>query len=264
MKIVAVIGSGRRHGNTEQIVGLVQAQLERIAAAHGTPLEFETVCLGQQKISPCRGCRVCFDRGEERCPYHDDDMPAIKAKMKAADGILVASPVYVDDVSGLTKTWIDRLAHVCHRPEFAGRCAYAIATVASSPTGHTLSTLSMALRTWGFHLAGKSGFKMGALMHPEASAAQFTPQAAKIATALFNAIYHKQFVRPPFYSLMVFKIQQRAWRRSPRTDTIDYRYWQNQGWLEPACSFYIPHHTHPVKLALARAAGALIGPLVSD
>ena len=49
--------------------------------------------------------------------------------MDAADGIIFASPVYVNDVSGIAKTWIDRLAYVCHRPAFAGKCAYLIATV---------------------------------------------------------------------------------------------------------------------------------------
>jgi multimeric flavodoxin WrbA len=262
MKIIAIVGSGRRHGNSDQIVGLIETQLERLAAEKGVPLEIETIYLGQHNIGPCRGCRACFNKGEEKCPQHDDIL-SIKAKMKAADGILVASPVYVDDVSGLTKTWIDRLAYICHRPEMAGRCAYVIATSGSSPTGHTLGTLAMALRTWGFHLVGKQGFKMGALMTPETSAARLTAQAAKVAAALFEAIHERQFARPSFYSLMMFTIQQASWRRTAQTDTVDYQYWAHQGWLSPGCTFYIPHTANPVKLALARATGALIAPLVA-
>ena len=174
MKIIAIVGSGRKHGNTDQIVGLVETEMARIAAEKRVPLELETIYLGQQNISSCRGCHACFYRGEDKCPSHDDLLD-IKARMKAADGLLLASPVYVDDVSGLTKTLIDRLAHICHRPEMAGRCAYIIATVGSSPTRHTLGTMGMAMRTWGYHLAGKAGFKMGALMDPQTSAARFTP-----------------------------------------------------------------------------------------
>ena len=65
--------------------------------------------------------------------------------MKAADGILIASPVYMEDVSGIIKTWIDRLAHVSHRPEFAGKCAYLVATTARSRTNRTLETLRIAV-----------------------------------------------------------------------------------------------------------------------
>jgi multimeric flavodoxin WrbA len=76
-------------------------------------------------------------------------MPAIKAKKDAADGLLLASPVYVDDVSGLTKTWMDRLAYRCHRPGFGRKCAYPVATVGGRPTRHTLRTMNAALLTWG-------------------------------------------------------------------------------------------------------------------
>ena len=96
------------------------------------PLVFETIYLVDMDMHPCKGCRTCFDRGEDKCPLKDD-IPAIKAKMDAADGVILASPVYMDDVSGLVKTWIDRLAYVSHRPAFGGKCAYPIATVGGSP-----------------------------------------------------------------------------------------------------------------------------------
>ena len=184
--------------------------------------------------------------------------------MKAADGVLMASPVYVDDVSGITKTWIDRLAHVCHRPEFAGKCAYLVVTVASSPTRHSLRTLSMALRTWGFHIVGQAGFKMGALMKPETTTERFQGQAKKIASELFEAVQRRQALRPTFFSLMMFKIQQWSWQRAKQQDTVDYLYWKNQGWFEPESTFYVPHESNPVKVGLARLVGRVIIPFVTD
>jgi len=263
MRILALVGSYRKHGNTDQIVHLIGEQLQRIAAQHQEPLELETIWLGRQMINPCRGCRVCFNRGEEKCPCRDDLLP-IKAKMKAADGILVASPVYVDDVSGITKNWIDRLAHVCHRPEFAGKCAYLVATVAASPTSHTLRTLNMALRTWGFHIVGQAGFKMGPLMKAETTTERFQARAERIATELFEAIYQGKAARPSFLSLMMFKIQQWSWQRAVQEDTLDYQYWKNQGWFEPNCTFYIAHATNPAKLALARLTGGAIAHFVAE
>ena len=116
-----------------------------------------------------------------------DDLPAVKAKMDAADGLLLASPVYVDDVSGLVKTWMDRVAYLCHRPGFGGKCAYALATVGGSPTSHTLRTMNGVLLTWGYHLVGQTGLKMGAPT-PTAEMERYRPEAAKVAARLFNAI----------------------------------------------------------------------------
>jgi len=257
MKILVCVGSYRKNGNTAQIAGLIQDHLEIIAASGNEPLEIETVYLGHQRIGLCRGCRVCFDQGEEKCPLKDD-LLLIKSKMKQADGILVASPVYVDDVSGTVKNWIDRLAHVCHRPEFAGKSAYLVATVGSTPTGNTLKTLRTALSTWGYHIVGLSGFKTGALMKSTEINARYQKQTEKIARKFYLAIHERKFDRPSFLSLMTFKIQQWAWSRKASQDTVDTRYWKKQGWLEPQCDFYIPQQASRVKVILARLTGAVL------
>ena len=176
--------------------------------------------------------------------------------MDAADGLLLASPVYVDDVSGLVKTWMDRVAYLCHRPGFGGKCAYALATVGGSPTSHTLRTMNGALLTWGYHLVGQTGLKMGALA-PAEEMERYRPEAARVATRLFNAISRQDALRPSFVSLVAFKIQQLAWQREP-PDSYDVAYWQERGWLEPGCTFYVAHRASPLKVVLARLTGAAI------
>jgi multimeric flavodoxin WrbA len=218
------------------------------------PLEFETLYLAEMDVRPCRGCRTCFDRGEEKCPLKDD-VPAIKAKLDAADGVIFASPVYIDDVNGIAKTLLDRLSYLCHRPGFGGKCAFPLATVGNSPTSHTLRTLNGALLTWGFHLVGQAGFKMGALMPPAEVTSRFEPETARIAAKLFRAVDQQQALRPSFVSLFTFKVQQSAWQREP-PDSLDYAYWKNQGWLEPTCTFYFSPRANRIKIALARLAGA--------
>lgn len=94
-----------------------------IADKENIILEIERISLGQLDLNTCRGCRVCFDKGEEKCPLKDDVL-SIRDKMILADGILAASPVYVEDVNGIMKNWIDRMAFNCHRPAFAGKSAY--------------------------------------------------------------------------------------------------------------------------------------------
>ena len=161
MKILALNGSYRTNGNTARVLSLIEEPIRCEADRAGETLDFETVDLGHMNIQMCRGCRICFDRGEDHCPLKDD-LLAVKKKMKEADSVIIASPVYVDDVSGITKNWIDRLAHVCHRPEFFGKYAYLLATTGATSTGHTLRTMN-ALMYWGFHIIGRAGFKTGAL-----------------------------------------------------------------------------------------------------
>ena len=262
MKILILVGSYRRNGNTDQLTGLIGAHLQQEAQQRQTPLEIETIYLGQQNLQFCRGCRICYDRGEEHCPVKDD-LLSIKTKMLAADGILLASPVYVDDVSGITKNFIDRLCHVCHRPQFAGKVAYLVATTGSSRTGKTLDTMKMALRTWGFHIAGQSGYKMGALMKRLETRDRFDAQAARAAQQFFIAIDQRSYRKPAFFSLMMFKIQQMAWKAKGKPGTHDYHYWEEQGWFDSKTTFYIPHDASRLKVALARLTGAVIGRFVA-
>jgi multimeric flavodoxin WrbA len=190
MKILALIGSHRKTGNTARIVQMIEARMQALAAQHATALEFETLFLGDLDVRPCHGCRACFDRGEDACPLKDD-IPLIRAKMDAADGLLLASPVYVDDVSGLVKNWMDRLAYLCHRPAMGGKCAYSLATVGGSTTGHPLRTMNAALLTRGYHLVGRTGLKMGALASAE-ELPRYQPTADKVALArLVGAVLYR-------------------------------------------------------------------------
>jgi multimeric flavodoxin WrbA len=255
MKILACNGSYRINGNSARVLSLVEDRIRHEADRTDEPLDFETVNLGHQNIQPCRGCRVCFDQGEEHCPLKDD-LLSIKAKMKAADAVILISPVYVDDVSGITKNWIDRLAHVCHRPEFYGKYAYLLSTTGASSTSHTLGTMN-ALMYWGFNIIGRAGFKTGALTKRDEINARYGAKIERIAQTIFKAT--RQKAAPSFFSFMVFKIQQKGWRKV-NPNSIDYQYWQNNGWLDPTRTFYAPQGGSWLKITLARLVGSALAP----
>ncbi len=259
MKVVALIASYRKKGNTARLVEMVLESLRQLAAGSQRPLEFESIFLGHQNIQLCRGCRLCFDRGESLCPLKDDLLP-IKARLQQADVVIAASPVYVDDVSGTMKNWIDRMAHLCHRPGFAGKSVYLLATTGSTPTGRALGTLSTAFSTWGCHIIGKAGFVSGALLPKEDLETRYQARAEKIASQILRSVDSQAALHPSFRSLITFKIQQMAWQRY-RQPSYDLDYWQGAGWTDPARDFYIPHRASRLKVALARLAGSLISPL---
>jgi multimeric flavodoxin WrbA len=258
MYILAIVSSYRAKGNTSGVVKLIEGEMRLLASREGAPLRFETVYLGEYDLQMCRGCRVCFDIGEYKCPLRDD-LLTIKSKMKAADGLIFASPVYVGDVNAPMKNLIDRLAHVCHRPEYPGKCVYFLATTGGSSTSHAIRTMGATI-SWGWHMVGSSGFKTGARMPHDEIAARYQKEIQKVARKLFTAVQERRYARPSFLSLMTFKIQQWSYSRADQ-QTLDYQYWAQQNWTNPKQQFFIQHNAHPMVVTMARLVGGMLGRL---
>jgi len=100
MLAVGVCGSPRRGGNTE---ALLNAVLERLRS-YG--FSTQALMLRDLNFRPCTGCRCCVGRGS--CVINDDFTRVIAPTILSADVIVVASPVYFNNVSALTKAFIDR------------------------------------------------------------------------------------------------------------------------------------------------------------
>jgi multimeric flavodoxin WrbA len=256
MNILILTSSFRKKGNTAQIVDLLQQSIRDLWATKTDALEFETIDLAEQNIQHCRGCRVCFNKGETYCLYWED-IVAIKAVMRSADMFILASPVYVEDVNGVMKTFLDRLAHINHRPEFAGKYAYVLTTSGSGSSGHAVRTMVTTLRTWGVHIIGQRDFVSGALSSKEALSTRYQKPIEKIARQIVDTVEKKKTETPSFVSLLFFRIQQRSWQRHVE-DSVDYHYWESRGWLERGATFYYPHKTNALNVAAARLTGNII------
>ena len=103
MKTIGIVGSPRKNGNTE----LLTAHALKAIAEEG--LDTELIRLANLEIKPCNACMVCKE--EERCPIEDDLFP-IYLKMKEADGIILASPVYYGSATALIKALMERAGYM--------------------------------------------------------------------------------------------------------------------------------------------------------
>jgi multimeric flavodoxin WrbA len=101
-KIVILNGSPRKKGNTSSMT----AQFAEGAKSTGN--EVTEFFLNDMNI---HGCRSCFGgHSSKECPcVQKDDMASIYPKVKEADVIVLASPLYYWTISGQLKTTIDRL-----------------------------------------------------------------------------------------------------------------------------------------------------------
>jgi multimeric flavodoxin WrbA len=101
-KIVILNGSPRKKGNTSS---LAASFAEGAESAGNEVTEF---FLGDMKINGCRGC--FGGHSAKDCPcVQKDDMVSVYPKVKEADVIVLASPLYYWTISGQLKTAIDRL-----------------------------------------------------------------------------------------------------------------------------------------------------------
>lgn len=257
MRVLIINGSPRRNGNTARTIEILAGDLASIDL-EGEEIECEVIELSGSRIEPCRGCRRCFDRGEEQCPVSDDQVLQIRGRMLAADAVVLATPVYVADVSGLMKTLIDRLAFVCHRPQFHQITAMCLATTGASPTRHTIRTLTGALISWGANPAVSLGLRTGALSSREAIAEQHGKRIRAATQKLVLATLRARARRPSLVRLLVFRIQQKGWA-GVDPGSIDYAYWHDNGWLEARTSYFFPHRTGPLRRGVARLVGGAIG-----
>jgi multimeric flavodoxin WrbA len=99
LKILGIVGSARKGGNTEIMVR------EALDAARQAGAETELFLVADKSIAGCDGCEVCYKSGI--CKIKDDMVP-IYELLKEADGIIFGTPVYYGDFSSQAKAVIDR------------------------------------------------------------------------------------------------------------------------------------------------------------
>jgi multimeric flavodoxin WrbA len=100
-KVVILLGSPRKTGNS---AALAEAIADGAALASA---EIDVFYLHGMKIAPCNACEACHKSGVEGCVI-DDDMQELYPKLRRADAIVFAGPVYWFTMSAQTKLALDR------------------------------------------------------------------------------------------------------------------------------------------------------------
>jgi multimeric flavodoxin WrbA len=98
-KILGIVGSPRKNGNTHILVSTI------LQSAGETGAKTNLVLLGEQKIKECTGCHACW-KGRS-CPRHDD-MNDLYQKIMDCRALVLGTPVYWFGPTALMKAFIDR------------------------------------------------------------------------------------------------------------------------------------------------------------
>jgi len=99
MKILGVLGSPRKNGNSDLLLD------EALKGARSKGAQVEKICLYDLNFKACIACNGCDNTGE--CVLKDDMTP-LYDKLRAADGIIIAAPIYFAGIPAQLKAMIDR------------------------------------------------------------------------------------------------------------------------------------------------------------
>lgn len=105
MKVLMINGSPRVDGNTS----IALKEMEQVFLQEG--MEVETVQVGNQAVRGCVACGYCGKNG--KCVF-DDVVNELAPKFEAADGLVVASPVYYASANATLIAVLDRLFYSTH------------------------------------------------------------------------------------------------------------------------------------------------------
>ena len=119
-KVLIVSTSLRKKGNSDALANAFMRGAENAGNS------VEKVSLADKSINFCKGCFAC--RKTHECVI-GDDANAIVDKMRAADVIVFATPIYYYEMTGQMKTLLDR-ANPLYFVDYSFRDVYLLTTAA--------------------------------------------------------------------------------------------------------------------------------------
>lgn len=207
-----IINGSPRLKNTYEVIKRAKTNLDG---------EFEEVHLIGERIPMCRGCMKCIMEGEELCPDFDIINPLIE-KIRNCDGLIIASPVYALNVSGLLKNFFDHTAYLYHRPEFFTKKALVVVTTAGIGHKKVAKYIDETIRHWGVNKTYKISMACGGKDHLETKEIDNTSQ--KFARDVESA---KQ-CSPKFGDIVFFNVWK-AMSQSNNPIPADKKFWHETG-----------------------------------
>jgi len=224
MKTLVIYGSLRKQ-NTYHVT---QHFLEALDS------EIEEVFLPTALPKFCMGCGKCFLEGEALCPHREYVEP-LEEKLLWADLIIITSPVYVMNVTGQVKTFLDHFGYMFQihrpRPEMFKKQAFIISTTAGAGTNKAINTIKDSLRYWGVGHIESFGKAVYATQWTQVS----DQRKADIEKALQKKAKEMQKrvgkVKPQLKTKQLFYQTRFLYRKHFLALPKDVAYWEEHDWI---------------------------------
>jgi multimeric flavodoxin WrbA len=216
-------------------------------------VETEIVRLSDYRLGTCRGCKVCFMKGEAFCPLKDDRDVLIE-KMMASDGVVFATPNYSFHVSALLKIFLDRLGFVFHRPRFFGKTFTSIIAQGFYGGDKIERYLDFVGEGLGFNTVKGMVFTALEPMTEKEKKKQ-DKALAEISRRFTERLMKPAYPAPTYFWLMAFRGSRASVRWELGENDCDYVYYKDKGWL--TSEYFYPVRLGPIKKLTGRFIDAL-------
>jgi multimeric flavodoxin WrbA len=248
-KVTAFVGSARKK-HTYDAVTQFLGNLQSLG-----DVESEIVVLSDYRVETCRGCKVCFDRGEELCPLKDDRDLLID-KIRSSDGVIFASPTYSFQVSAIMKIFLDRVGFVFHRPRFFGKTFTSIVVQGIYGGDRVVKYLDLCGNALGFNTV-KGSCVLSLEPMTEKQRQKTARVIARHSREFHERLAGRPYPAPTLFKLLVFRMSRTSLKLILDDSFRDYRYYADQGWFES--DYY-----YPVRLnAFKKVTGTLFDSLAA-
>jgi Multimeric flavodoxin WrbA len=184
-------------------------------------------------------------KGEDKCPLKDE-RESLEMKIKQADGVIFATPVYTFNVSWIMKNFLDRFAYRCHRPDFYRNKIMVVTTTGGVGLGFVNTLLSLILGTMGYITCAKAGVTFPPSHEKdEEKLSKEMKKLQKETEKFYEKLNDTKPVKPSFMKRIEFIKQKQAFSKAPQ-DLADYRFWREKGWFEKDSWYYYDAPINPI------------------
>lgn len=209
-RVIAINSSKRKkttYGLLEQIKGVLNKK----------GVTVDIINLFDYDIKECTGCELCLRKG--KC-HINDDVRALMNKLTEYDGIILSTPVYMNNVSGKLKVFVDRTCVWMHRPELVSIPLMLVVTTASSGVKRTLEYLENIGLQWGAFVTDK--------IYRNVKTLKNSIRIEECSDFIKHLFMPKLSYKPSITQLIQFQVQKvLAEKILPK----DKEYWELKGWI---------------------------------
>ena len=251
MRCVVIHGSPRR-GNTWRVLNIAKEEMNKKGE-----IEFVDIELRKEEIPYCKGCFLCIYKGEDKCP-HNEKIKAIAKEIENSDAVIITSPVYSMQISGLLKNYIDHMSYNFHRPKFFKKKALVITTTAGA--GHIASAKYVrdVLYYWGFNFVEILPIAYKGMELSNKNIEIIKNKSVKFSEDLISRTIHNPHVK----SIFMYNLWRKSGEAPFKEGDADYRYWKNSGLSK--CVYHPDIKVGFLKRTIGNAAYNLIGGKVKN
>jgi multimeric flavodoxin WrbA len=217
MKILLISSSPRKERSQTFLLA------KEVLSGCGKQCENSEFHLCDLRIEFCRHCEKCH-KEILACPIKDDTRTLIE-QMLEADGIILASPNYINQITGSMKAVFERAGHFIHCKRLLGKYVVGVVSSGSGQDKAVLDYIKYYAHTCGAQYSG--GVSARIPLNKEK-----TEEAFKLGNQLSNDIRKKKIFADQMDIIEKGKEYFRNIMQLRRNNWVEeYRYWQEKKWL---------------------------------